>query len=345
LLKSGELDEQGVARALDTITRNAQAQAQLIEDILDVSRIIAGKLQLEKTPVQLSAIIQAALESVRPAAERKRIQLQIRFTAYDLTTLGDSGRLQQVMLNVLSNAVKFSLEGGLVDVCLGKDGSEARITITDTGQGIGPEFLPHVFERFRQADGSTTRKHGGLGLGLSIARDILTLHGGLISVQSDGPGLGTQVKVQLPLISSGYASADKGAALVTPSSAKKLRGIRALAVDDHQETLDLMALLLENQGAVVQRCNSAAEAVRALDSFDPDVLIADLAMPDEDGCTLLKRLRTERGKTMPAIAVTACLRDEDRERIRDAGFAAQLPKPFDPDVLIHSLVRVCRAGK
>jgi PAS domain S-box-containing protein len=345
LLKGGQLDEHGVARALDTITRNAQSQAQLIEDILDVSRIIAGKLQLEKTPVQLPAVIQAALESVRPAAERKRIQLQLRFTAYDLTTLGDSGRLQQVMLNILSNAVKFSLEGSLVDIALGKDGSEGRIIVTDTGQGIAAEFLPHVFERFRQADGSTTRKHGGLGLGLSIAKDILALHGGSISVVSDGPGLGTQVMVRLPLVTSESTSADKGAGLVAPSSAKKLRGIRALAVDDHQETLDLMGLLLENEGAVVQRCNSAAEAVLALDNFEPDVLIADLAMPDEDGCTLLKRLRTERHMTMPAIAVTACLRDEDRERIREAGFAAQLPKPFDPDVLIHSLVRVCLAGK
>src|SRR5262249_9704762 len=184
MLKSGKLDEQNVARAVDTITRNAQSQAQLIEDILDVSRIIAGKFQLEKSPVLLAAVIQRALESVRPAAEQKRIQLQVRFAAYDLTTLGDFGRLQQVMLNVVSNAVKFSPEGSRVDISLEKDGSEASITVTDKGQGINAEFLSHVFERFRQGDGSMTRKHGGLGLGLAIAKDILELHGGTISVHS-----------------------------------------------------------------------------------------------------------------------------------------------------------------
>ena len=340
LLGSGTLDDQEMARAIDTIIRNAHSQAKLIDDILDVSRIISGKLQLQKNPVLLSAIIQAALDSVGPAAEHKQIEFSTRISSHRATTLGDFERLQQVILNILSNAVKFSPPGTGIEIVFEDDGSEARLTVTDKGHGISPEFLPYVFERFRQADSSTTRKHGGLGLGLSIAKDILELHGGSISVHSDGAGLGTQVTARLPIIMT--ESIIAGAGVTESVPVRPLNGIRALAVDDHAETLEMLGTLLEGEGAIVRCCGSAAEAILALTDFDPDVLVADIAMPDEDGCSLLMRLRTEHGKTMPAIAVTACVRQEDRERISNAGYDIQISKPLAADALIRALARLCR---
>jgi CheY-like chemotaxis protein len=243
--------------------------------------------------------------------------------------------------------MKFSCDGEPIDVLLEQTGSVARLVISDTGQGISPDFLPYVFERFRQGDGSKTRKHGGLGLGLSIAKHILELHDGSISVHSDGVGLGTRVTIDLPIAVRG---ADRKPAcpestldceLVRSEHEVGLAGIRVLAVDDHEDTLDLLHSLLSDEAVIVRRCRSAAEVMNSIDEFDPDVLIADIAMPEEDGCSLLRRLQTERAKSVPAIALTACVREEDRERIRDAGFAVCLPKPLEPADLIRAIGQVC----
>ena len=352
ILKSGRLDEQGIARAVETITRNARSQAQLIDDILDVSRIITGRLVLQKVPVPLIRLVRAAIESVRPAAEERHIEITLRSVPVTEIVFADIGRLQQVLSNVLSNAVKFSRDGGLIDVLLEQAGPAARLVITDTGQGISPDFLPYVFERFRQGDGSKTRRHGGLGLGLSIAKHILELHDGSISVHSDGVGLGTRVTIDLPTVVRGWER--KAAAgventvdhrIVEPETSVSLAGIRVLSVDDHEDSLDLLDRLLSNEGITVRRCRSAAEAMNSVQEFDPDLLIADIAMPEEDGCSLLQRLGTERGKSMPAIAVTACVRQEDRERIKDAGFTVCLPKPLEPADLIRAIAQVCRRAR
>jgi CheY-like chemotaxis protein len=261
--------------------------------------------------------------------------------------LADIGRLQQVLSNVLSNAMKFSHDGGFIDISLEPAAANARLVIVDTGQGISPDFLPYVFERFRQGDGSKTRKHGGLGLGLSIAKHILELHDGSIFVHSDGVGFGTRVTIDLPIAirseerkaASLESMIEDGVFQSQPSSG--LAGIRVLAVDDHEDTLDLLASLLADEAMVVLCCQSAAEAMNTVDEFDPDVLIADIAMPEEDGYSLLRRLRLERGKSIPAIALTACVRPEDRERIDDSGFAVCLPKPLEPADLIRAIRHAC----
>ena len=347
ILKSGRLDDQGFARAVETITRNARSQAQLIDDILDVSRIITGKLVIQKVPVPLIRLVQSAIESVRPAAEERHIQITLRSAPTTEIVLADIGRLQQVLSNVLSNAMKFSRAGGCIDVLLEQTGSAARLVIADTGQGISPDFLPYVFERFRQGDGSKTRKHGGLGLGLSIAKHILELHDGSISVQSDGVGHGTRVTIDLPIAvrreeqkPAGLESMVEGGVFESEPSGG-LAGIRVLAVDDHEDTLELLASLLTGESIIVLCCQSAGEAMNSVDEFDPEVLIVDIAMPEEDGCSLLRRLRTERGKSIPAIALTACVRPEDRQRIHDSGFAVCLPKPLEPADLIRAIRHVC----
>jgi PAS domain S-box-containing protein len=347
ILKSGKLDDQGVTRAVETITRNARSQAQLIDDILDVSRIITGKLVIQKVPVPLIRLVQSAIDTVRPAAEERRIQITLRSTPTTEIVLADIGRLQQVLSNVLSNAMKFSHDGGFIDISLEPAAANARLVIVDTGQGISPDFLPYVFERFRQGDGSKTRKHGGLGLGLSIAKHILELHDGSIFVHSDGVGFGTRVTIDLPIAirseerkaASLESMIEDGVFQSQPSSG--LAGIRVLAVDDHEDTLDLLASLLADEAMVVLCCQSAAEAMNTVDEFDPDVLIADIAMPEEDGYSLLRRLRLERGKSIPAIALTACVRPEDRERIDDSGFAVCLPKPLEPADLIRAIRHAC----
>jgi PAS domain S-box-containing protein len=339
LLKSGKLDDDGFHRAIETITRNARSQAQLIDDILDVSRIIAGKLQLQKMPVLLQQIVQAAIDSVRPAAGNKRIDLNLRLPQQGVTVLGDAIRLQQVVTNILSNAVKFSVNGGRIDVFLDRDAAFGRIIVSDNGQGIDPEFLPHVFERFRQGDGSATRKHGGLGLGLAIAKHIVELHAGSISVYSDGPGCGARVTIYMPAIAGPSMRGDPGSRRSESIPSRPLAGVRILAVEDHADTLDLFANVLEREMAVVRRCSSASEALGAIGEFKPDMVVADIAMPGEDGCALLRELRTQ-GQLMPAIAVTACVRPEDRARIIEAGFDFYLPKPVEPDVLVRALAQV-----
>jgi PAS domain S-box-containing protein len=341
LLTTGQLDEEATARALQTIQRNARAQSQIIEDILDVSRIISGKLRLDPRPVELVPVIEAAMDAVRPAAAAKAIQLQPTFDADVSLVPCDPHRMQQVVWNLLSNAVKFTPPGGRVSIQLGRSGADAQIKVSDTGPGIAPEFLPYVFDRFRQADGSTTRMHGGLGLGLAIVRHLVELHGGTVQAESAGAGLGATFtvnlplspKAQLPLIEDAAGSTQTSASKPVEDGAPSLQGLTVLVVDDETDTLDYVAATLRERGAEVTVASSVAEAMTALEHVRPDVLVADIAMPGEDGYSLIKRVRAldaARGGNVPAAALTAYASSEDRRRVLLSGFQIHLPKPVEP---------------
>ncbi|HEY0375733.1 MAG TPA: ATP-binding protein [Pyrinomonadaceae bacterium] len=341
LLTSGQLDEAATARALQTIQRNARAQSQIIEDILDVSRIISGKLKLDPRPVEIVPVIEAAMDAVRPAAAAKAIQLQPAFAADVNLVPCDPHRMQQVIWNLLSNAVKFTPPGGRVSIQLGRSGADAQIRVSDTGPGIAPEFLPYVFDRFRQADGSTTRMHGGLGLGLAIVRHLVELHGGTVQAESAGAGHGAAFTVNLPLSPKAQAPSVAEPATSAQTSASKseedggpsLQGLSVLVVDDETDTLDYVAAALRERGAEVTAASSAAEAMTALERLRPDVLVADIAMPGEDGYALIKRVRAldpAHGGNVPAAALTAYASSEDRRRVLLSGFQIHLPKPVEP---------------
>ena len=352
LRTGGKSNDEHLGRALETIERNARSQSQLIDDLLDVSRIITGKLRLDVRPVELASIIEAAIDSVRPAADAKGINFEVSVAGGAQVT-GDSNRLQQVVWNLFSNAVKFTPEGGRVRVRLARVNSHAEITITDTGAGIEPRFLPHVFDRFRQADGSTTRRHGGLGLGLSIVRHLVELHGGTIGVHSEGTGQGSTFTVTLPLRETAAqavpaavaAAADPyfgGDGMRAPRPAPSLEGLRILLVDDEPDTRDLLSTVLGGCGALVRGCDSAAEALTLVETWRPDLLVSDIGLPEEDGYSLIKRVREGGGwgERLPAIALTAYAGAEDRERALSAGFAAHLAKPVEPNDLISAVARV-----
>jgi len=295
---------------------------------------------------------------VRPAADAKNIRFEVSLDEGVGQVTGDSNRLQQVVWNLFSNAVKFTPEGGRVEVGVARVDSHAEITVSDTGAGIEPRFLPFIFDRFRQADGSTTRKHGGLGLGLSIVRHLVELHGGTISVHSDGADQGSTFTVTLPLReaaaakSSPAASADDpyfgGDGLRAPSRAAALDGLRILLVDDEEDTRELLSTVLSKCGAVVRGCGSAAEAMTLLEAWGPDLLVSDIGMPDEDGYSFIRRVR-EGGaggaagagrEQLPAIALTAYAGSEDRARALSAGFQAHLAKPIEPEALITAIAAV-----
>jgi CheY-like chemotaxis protein len=335
------LDEEATARALQTIQRNARAQSQIIEDILDVSRIISGKLRIDPRPVEIVPVIEAAMDAVRPAAAAKAIQLQPAFAADVNLVPCDPHRMQQVVWNLLSNAVKFTPPGGRVSIQLGRSGADAQLKVSDTGPGIAPEFLPYVFDRFRQADGSTTRMHGGLGLGLAIVRHLVELHGGTVQAESAGPGSGSTFTVNLPLspkaqpplIEEPASPAQAGASKPEEDGTPSLQGLRVLVVDDETDTLDYVAATLRERGAEVTAASSVAEALAALERLRPDVLVADIAMPGEDGYSLIKRVRAldaARGGNTPAAALTAYASSEDRRRVLLSGFQIHLPKPIEP---------------
>jgi PAS domain S-box-containing protein len=340
LLRTGQLDSETSARALETIQRNARAQQQIIEDILDVSRIITGKLRLEVNPVELGPVIEAAMESVRPAADAKAIQMETMLDAQTGFVMGDPARLQQVVWNLLSNAVKFTPHGGRIELQLHAVDSHARISVRDTGEGIKAEFLPYVFDRFRQADGSTTRTHGGLGLGLAIVRHLVELHGGTVSAESEGEGLGSTFIITLPLSAQPQESMQEGEAeLQLPGQESELEhlanlnGLRVLVVDDEADSLEFLSISLTECGAEVRAVSSAAEALSMLEEFRPDVLISDIGMPHEDGYTLMRKVRAlgpEHGGAIPAAAVTAYARSEDRMRALLAGFQTHIAKPVEP---------------
>jgi signal transduction histidine kinase len=343
VLRMGKLDEAAAARALETIERNARAQAQLIADLLDVSRIITGKLRLDFQPVELPRIIEAALDSVRPAADAKGIHLVVTRDPLASPVLGDGDRLQQVVWNLLSNAIKFTPREGTVEVRLRQTGASAEVRVSDTGAGIRPDFLPYVFDRFRQAESTITRSHGGLGLGLSIVRHLVELHGGTVEVQSEGEGKGAIFTVLLPVRAAragGNVSVEAAEEKeVQPwSNPALLQGLVVLVVEDEDDTRSLLIAALEQCGAEVAAVSSVVDAVARLDAGPVHVLVSDLAMPDEDGYALIRKVRArsaDQGGTVPAAALTAYARAEDRNRVLASGFQRHLPKPIDPSDLVR----------
>ncbi len=350
LLRMGGLDTEEIDRALETIERNAKVQAQLVEDLLDLSRIISGKLRLELRPIELPPVIEAALDSVRPAAEAKGIRVVPVLDAHASPVLGDADRLQQVAWNLLSNAIKFTPPAGRVELYLQRSGDHAEISVVDTGQGIGPEFLPYVFERLRQADGSSTRRHGGLGLGLSIVRHLVEAHGGWVRAQSRGVGKGATFTVSLPLATRIIAPSPTGPLDAPAASGRAgvLGGQRALVVEDEPDARELICRVLERAGAEVSGVSSVAEALSNFPEFQPSVLVSDISMPGEDGYFLIRQIRNREvkdGGRIPAIAVTAFARTEDRHRALDAGFQAHVAKPFEPAEFVSLVARVTRAPR
>jgi PAS domain S-box-containing protein len=347
MLSSGRLDEASAARALETIERNAKAQSQLIEDILDVSRVITGKLRLEVQPVNLVAVIESAINAVLPAADAKGIRLQRLLDTEASIVSGDPARLQQAIWNLLSNAIKFTPKDGRVQVKLERVNSHVEIIVTDDGQGVSHDILPHVFERFRQADSSMTRAHGGLGLGLAIVRHLVEMHGGTVRAESDGEGQGATFTIKLPLVlmRSFDVRRASDAERVHPTESSdvpfdcppELEGLRLLVVDDEADTRTLLKAVLEQCGASVVAVASAGEALAALKESRPDVLISDLGMPGEDGYALIKKVRAlsaEDGGQTPSAALTAYARVEDRMKVLRAGFQIHIPKPVEPAELI-----------
>jgi signal transduction histidine kinase/CheY-like chemotaxis protein len=350
LLRTGALPADEATQGLETIERNAKAQAQLIDDLLDLSRIISGKLRVESRPVDLVAVVEGALDSVRPAADAKGIRVVPVLDAHAGPVAGDAGRLQQVAWNLLSNAVKFTPRGGRVDVWLCATASDAELTVSDDGAGIQPEFLPRVFDRLRQADGSSTRRHGGLGLGLAIVRHLVELHGGTVSASSAGEGRGATFTVRLPLAARNVPATheqDPGHRPTPPAERRDvsasppgrlLEGVKVLVVDDEADARDVLRLGLEQRGASVTAAASASEALAGLRDAGAafHVLLSDIGMPDEDGYSLIRRVRqlgASRGGGVPAIALTAYARAEDRARALEAGFDEHVSKPVEPVVL------------
>jgi signal transduction histidine kinase/ActR/RegA family two-component response regulator len=339
LLRDNDFDPASMAKALTTIERNAKLQAQLIEDLLDISRIVSGKLHLDRRPSNLAPIIKAATEAMRPAAEAKEISLIASLGSADRPVMIDTDRIQQVIGNLLSNAVKFTPPGGRIEVRLEQSESEAMISVRDTGIGISPEFLPHVFERFRQADGGSARKYGGLGLGLSIVRRLVELHNGSVMVESPGEGRGATFMVKMPLAAvSGDEYLAKGRSEDSRESSHsmigvlELSGLRVLVVDDEADARDLISIILTQSGAEVKAVASAAEALRELTEWRPDALVSDIGMPGEDGYTLIRRLRAMEAqlggrRMIPAIALTAYARGQERLQALAAGYQAHLSKP------------------
>ncbi len=332
LLRTRKMGETQTQQALETIERNAKLQSQLIEDLLDVSRILRGKLALTIAPVNLITVVEAAIETVRLSAQAKNIQIQTRLNSTFTSVSGDFNRLQQVVWNLLSNAVKFTPENGTITIELSSHDSMIDLKVQDTGKGIAPEFLPHVFEQFRQADSSITRQFGGLGLGLAIVRHIVERHNGRIRVDSPGENQGATFTVQLPLLST---SAKPAIAAPDRTSDDQLSGVTILIVDDEADARELLEFLLEQQGAIVTAASSAKDARSKLTDTH-DILISDLGMPGVDGFQLIRQLRLE-GRTIPAIALTAYAREEDRQAALAAGFQAHVTKPIEPSELFRAI--------
>jgi signal transduction histidine kinase/CheY-like chemotaxis protein len=341
MIRQGRLDDAMFARAMEAIERNARAQAQLVEDLLDVSRIITGKLRLDVRPIHLISIISAATDSIRPAAQAKGIKLEMVLDPSAGHICGDATRLQQVIWNLLSNAVKFTPTGGVVQVTLNRVDSKAQINVSDTGEGVTPDFLPYIFDRFQQADGSITRSHGGLGLGLAIARYLVEMHGGTIEARSAGQGQGAAFTVKLPLAAVHARQAlqtgdSERASLAEEDSSDRnwpnLHGLKILAVDDETDAREMVKGVLEQYGAQVMTAASAREALIALEQLRPDVLVCDIGMPEEDGYSLIREVRMlgdAQGGNTPAVALTGYVRIEERVRALAAGYQMFVPKPVE----------------
>jgi signal transduction histidine kinase/ActR/RegA family two-component response regulator len=360
MLQRGVKDEATLRRGLDAIERNARAQGQLIDDLLDMSRIVAGTLRLDVQMVDLAKVVEAALGTVQPAAMAKKIELRTELArghengdgdlrAHARTVLGDPGRLQQVLWNLLSNAVKFTPNGGIVRVELACEDEHATIRVIDSGIGIDPDFLPHVFDRFRQQDASITRQHGGLGLGLAIVRQLVELHGGTISVDSPGQGAGTAFTLRLPLAQPLAAAPPgrAGAPEVRPQAPEHpladLSGLKVLVVDDAPDTLDVLEQILRHSGADTVTATSAVKALALLEQERPDVIVSDIGMPEVDGFELMRRIRrrgADASGAIPAIALTAFTRQDDRNKALQAGFDDYLAKPVEAGALVECIADV-----
>ncbi|HEY6186934.1 MAG TPA: ATP-binding protein [Pyrinomonadaceae bacterium] len=354
MLKAGELDESNSLRAVEIIERNAESQTQLIEDLLDFSRIISGKLRLEVRRVELASIIESAIDVVRPAADARGIDLQVVLDPAAGAVSGDPERLQQVLWNLLSNAIKFTPKGGRVEIRLARISSSVEITISDTGQGISAEFLPYVFERFRQADHTTTRRYGGLGLGMAITKHILELHGGTIRAESAGEGHGATFILRLPVIIA--HNEERPATAVAPpqralasdehlreTELARLDGVHVLVVDDESDVRDLLVMILTQRSAVVTAVGTVAAALEKLQLMKPDLIVSDVEMPNEDGYSLIRKVRAleeRQGERIPAIALTAHTRPSDRLRALSAGYQMHIPKPVEPAELITAIANL-----
>jgi len=359
MIRGGSLDREKLDRGLDTIERNATLQKQLIEDLLDVSRIISGKVRLAVMAIELAPIIESAIDSIRPAAEGKEVRLQVLLDPDSGLISGDPDRLHQIVWNLLSNAMKFANKNNRVQIKLQRINSHVQITVSDDGRGISPEFLPYVFDRFRQADSSISRKHGGLGLGLSIVRHLVELHGGIVHAQSPGEGMGATFTIHLPVTITHRGRVDldfdqmDGSSPAQQSrglySSPSLEGLKILVVDDEADARDLLKIILEECKAQISTAASPTEAFETLQWFGPDLIISDIGMPSEDGYAFIRKLRLEESKARqrwtPAIALTAHARVEERLRALNAGFQAHVAKPVEPVELIAvigSLVRSLR---
>ena len=355
LLRSGSLSADRQARALETIERNAVDQAQLIEDLLDVSRIVVGKLPLEVQNVQLARTVEAAVDSARPAIEAKGLRLSVVLGDQGVLA-GDPTRIQQVVWNLLTNATKFTPRGGSIRVVLRRDASHLELAVSDSGQGIDPAFLPHVFERFKQADASTTKRHGGLGLGLAITKSLVEMHGGTIAVASEGLERGATFVVRFPV-----AAVHQGSSGSTPTPRRAgalsgmrfdmpeaLRGLRVLTVDDEPDAREIVSAVLAACGSIVVAAASVDDAMIAFERERPDVVLSDIGMPDADGYELIRRIRSRtrgEGGATPAACLTGYASAEDRRRALLAGFTMHVGKPIDPEELVAVVASLARMAK
>ncbi len=343
MLRSGSLDAEKIEKALDVIDRNVRSQAQLVEDLLDISRITMGRLRLQVRPLEPGALITAAVEALKLAAEAKNVQVKTILDSDAGPIAGDFERLQQVIWNLLSNAIKFTPKGGHVQVSLERVDSHIEMRIADDGRGIAPDFLPHVFERFRQADAVTTRRHGGIGMGLAISKAIVELHGGTISVESEGEGKGTTFIVSLPLMPVKRALSKDGVHPRAQTNSvmdcpPEVAGLSVLVVDDDPDTCDMIREILASCGAVVRTATSAEDALDFFQTARPDLLISDIGMPNVDGYSLIKRVRERERQTrdnrVPAVALTAFARIEDRVKALASGYQMHVAKPVEPTELL-----------
>jgi signal transduction histidine kinase len=332
LLRSGGSgDAAMLTQGLDAIQRNAQLQARLVDDLLDISRVVSGKLRIDREPVNLSGVVESAAEIVRADAQARSVELSVELPARPVVVQGAPLRLQQIVWNLLTNAVKFTPKGGRVRARVWAEGDDALVEVTDTGIGIAHDFLPHVFDRFRQADGSTTRQYGGLGLGLAIVRALAELHGGWVRADSEGLGRGSRFTFGLP-----RAAPEVAAEEPEREEERETPGVPVLVVDDSEETVELLQMFFARRGYDVMGAGSAAEAVRRAGERAPGLIISDISMPGVDGYSLLAELRRMPGlEGVPAIALTGHALDEDRERALEAGFSVHVPKPVDPDELLR----------
>ena len=338
LLLSGQLTPELQHQAFETIDRNARSQAQLIEDLLDVSRIVSGKLRIDLKPADLGSVVLSAVESVRPSAEAKRIRIRTMISSDAGPIMGDPERLQQVIWNLLSNAIKFTASQGSVQIEVRRNESQVELQVKDNGAGIKAEFLPHIFERFTQADSSLTRTHGGLGMGLAIVKSLVELHGGVVFASSPGEGQGATFTVKLPVSAirhdSSLPPAKPRLSSETGFNYPELVGVKILVVDDEKDTCDMLRFLFNSVGAVVETASSAETALQALDRWAPDILVSDIGMPNVDGYELIRMIRQERHSRIPAVALTAMARIDDRVKVLNAGFQMHVPKPVEPKELI-----------